>query len=89
MVNNNGGQPLLDRIISRAHEGLGQGRSTGELIPDKLFGQDDSKMTSLPTLAAAVVVAAAPLLVLSFHIGIALHGMAAARSSSAQRPFFV
>ena len=88
MVNNNGGQPLLDRITSRAHEGLGQGRSTGELIPDKLFGQDDSKMTSLPTLAAAVV-AATPLLVLSFHIGIALHGMAAARSSSAQRPFFV
>ena len=63
-------------------------RIPGELILDKLTGKLISKMILLPTLAAAVV-AAAPLLVLSFHIGIALHGMAAAKSSSAQGPFFV
>ena len=44
---------------------MGRGRAMGELIPDKLFGQEDSKMSSLPPLAAAVAAAAAALSSLS------------------------
>ena len=60
MLSSHGHQP---RRAAAAHDadgkGLGRGRAMGELIPDKLFGQEDSKMSSLPPLAAAVAAAAA------------------------------
>ena len=40
-------------------KGLGRVRAPGELILDKLVGQEDSKMISLPPAAAALVAAAA------------------------------
>ena len=40
-------------------KGLSRVRAPGELILDNLFGQEDSKMISLPPAVAALVAAAA------------------------------
>ena len=59
MDNNHGVQPLLDHLHERIEKGLTRARIPGELIYDKLVGQKDSNMISLPSVAAAVLAAAA------------------------------
>ena len=59
MGNNHGTQTLLNMNHEADEKGLTRARIPGELIYDKLVGQKDSNMISLPSVAAAVLAAAA------------------------------